>query len=74
MEKQPDRESVLELITCTCHKSNCTNSYQCRVLSMECTDVCKCRVLCGKIIYDSVSSDNNEVEEDDEDDNADGNA
>ena len=44
------------------------------ILSMECTDVCKCRGLCGKIIYDSVSSDNNDVEEDNENDNADDNA
>ena len=45
-----------------------------RLLSMECTDVCKCRGLCGNIIYDSVESDNDEVEEDNENDNADDNA
>ena len=74
MEKQPAAESVLKLITCTCRKSNCTNSCQYRVLSVECTDVCKCRGLCGNIIYDSVESDNDEVEEDNENDNADNNA
>ena len=73
MEKQPAAESVLKLITCTCRKSNCTNSCQYRVFSMECTDVCKCRGLCGNI-YDSVESDNDEVEEDNENDNADNNA
>ena len=41
---------------------------------MECTDVCKCRGLCGNTVYDSVESDNDEVEEDNENDNADGNA
>ena len=73
MENQPVPESVVELITCTCLKSNCTNSYQCRVLSVECTDVCKCWGLCGNIIYDSVESDIDEVEEDNENDNADDN-
>ena len=63
-ENQPAPESVLEFITCTCHKSNCTNFYKCRLLSMECTDVFKCR---GK----NVESDNDEVEEDNENDNAD---
>ena len=74
MENQPALESVLERITCTCRKSNCTNSCQCRVLSMECTDVWKCQGFCGNIIYDSVKSDDDEVEEDNENDNADNNA
>ena len=73
MENQRVSESVVELITCMCLKSNCTNSCQCRVLSVECTDVCKCWGLCGNIIYDSVESDNDEVEEDNENDNADDN-
>ena len=74
MEKQPASESVVELITCTCRKSSFANSCQCRVLSMEWTDVCKCRGLCGNIIYDSVESDSDEVEEDNENNNADDNA
>ena len=41
---------------------------------MKCTNVCKCRGLCGNIIYDSVESDNDEVEEGNENDNADDNA
>ena len=45
-----------------------------RLLSMECTDVCKCRGLCGNIIYDSVESDDDEVERDNENDDADSNA
>ena len=72
MENHPVPESVLRLITCTCRKWNCTNSCQCRVLSVECTDVCKCWGLCGNI-YDSVKSDNDEAEEDNENDNADNN-
>ena len=70
LENQPAPESVLEFLTCACRKSNCTNSCQCRVLSMECTDVCKYRGLCGNIIYESVASDNDEVEEDNENNNA----
>ena len=73
MENQPAPESMLKLITCTCHKSNYTNSYQCRVLLMECADVCKCQGLCRNIIYDSVESDDDKVEEDNEIDNADNN-
>ena len=65
---------MLELITCTCRKSNCKNSRQCRVLSMECTDVCKCQGLCRNIIYDSVERNNDEVEEDNENFNAGDNA
>ena len=49
-ENQPAPESVLEFITCTCHKSNCTNFYKCRLLSMECTDVFKCRGKMSKVI------------------------
>ena len=37
---------------------------------MECTDVCKYLGLCGNIIYESVESDNDEVEEDNENNNA----
>ena len=37
---------------------------------MECADACKCWGLCGNIIYDSVKSDRDEVEEDNENDNA----
>ena len=58
MENQPVSESVLELITCTCCKTNCTNSCQRKVLSMGWTDVCKFRGLWGNIIYDSADEDN----------------
>ena len=64
---------MFKLITFTCRKSTCTNSCQYRVLSMEYTFVCKCRGLWGDIIYDSVKSDDDEVEEDNENDNADNN-
>ena len=73
MENQPAPESMLKLITCMCHKSNYTNSYQCRVLLMECVDVCKCQGLCRNIIYDSVESDDDKFEEDNKIDNADNN-
>ena len=45
-----------------------------RLLSMECTDVCKCRGLCVNIIYDSVKSDDDQVEKDNKNDDADNNA
>ena len=41
MENQPASESVLELTTCMCCISNCANSCQYRVLSMDYGDVCK---------------------------------
>ena len=43
-------------------------------VEIEPTDVCKCRELCGNIIYDSVESDNDEVEKENENYNADDNA
>ena len=49
-----------------------SNSCQGRVLSVECTDECKCREFWGNIGYDSVETDNDEVEVGNENDNADG--
>ena len=43
-------------------------------VEIERTDVCKCRELRGNIIYDSVESDNDEVEKKNENYNADDNA
>ena len=74
MENQPAPEFVIKLITCTFCKSNCTTSCQCRVLSMGYNDVYKCQGLCENIVYDSVESDNDDVEEENENDNADDNA
>ena len=74
MGNQPVQESMLERITCTCRKSYCTNFCQYNVLSMECTDVCKCRGLCGSIDCYSVESNNDEDEEDHGNNNADDNA
>ena len=34
-------ESLLELVVCNCSRAKCTDNCQCRILSMECTDVCK---------------------------------
>ena len=70
-ENKLHQESVLKFVTCTCRKLNCTNFCQCRILSIEFTDVFKCLGLCGHIIYDSVESDKDGVEEDNENDIAD---
>ena len=65
MENRPAPDAVLELVTCSCRKSNCNESCQCRMLSMECTDVCKCQAKCQNIVYDS-ESENEDDEDDDE--------
>ena len=39
MERKPAPESVLELITCTCRRSVSGEECQCRLLSLECTDL-----------------------------------
>ena len=42
IENQSAPATVFERITCTYRKSTPSNCCQCRVLSMECSDVCKC--------------------------------
>ena len=55
METLPAPESVLELVTCDCRRLNCNDNCQCRILSLECTDVCKCHGNCENVIYDKES-------------------
>ena len=64
MENLPAPESVLELITCDCRRSKCNTRCQCKVLSLECTDICKCHANCENVSYDDHSDlDDEEVEE-----------
>ena len=41
MENMPAPESVLKMRVCECRKSACTNTCQCRILRLECTNLCK---------------------------------
>ena len=43
----PVPESVLEMMVCECRKSACGNMCQCRILRLECTDLCKCSGSCN---------------------------
>ena len=64
MENLPAPESVLELITCDCRRLKCNASCQCKILSLECTDICKCHANCENVTYDDQSdSDDEEIEE-----------
>ena len=79
MERKPASESMLELITCNCLRALCGDDCQCRILSLECTDLCRCTSNCENVKYcenekdDEEDSDgeeqgDNESENDDETD------
>ena len=79
MQCKPAPESMLELITCNCRRVLCGDDCQCRILSLECTDLCKYTGNCENIEYyenqkdDEEDSDgeeqgDNESENDDETD------
>jgi hypothetical protein len=51
MENPLAPNSIIELTTCNCGKSICEENCQCKILSIECTDLCKCRGNCGNIDY-----------------------
>ena len=51
MELKLAPESMLELITCNCRRALCGDDCQRRVLSLECTDLCKCTGNCKNVEY-----------------------
>ena len=59
----PALESVLKIV-CECRKSTCGDTSQCRILGLECTDLCKCSVSCNS----KTEKDDTENEIDDESD------
>ena len=64
MESPPAPESVLELITCDCRRLKCNASCQCKILSLECTDICKCHANCKNMNYnDDSGTDDEEIKE-----------
>ena len=64
MESLPAPESVLELITCDCRRLKCNASCQCKILSLECTDICKCHANCENVSNsDDSDTDDKEIEE-----------
>ena len=78
-ERKPAPETMLELTTCNCRRALCGDDCQCRILSLECTDLCKCTANCENFEYcenekdDQEDSDgeeqgDNESENDDETD------
>ena len=64
MENMPAPESVLEMMVCECRKSARGNMCQCRILELECTDLCKCPGSCNN----ETETNNIESEIDDESD------
>ena len=38
---------MLEMMVCECRKSACGNICHCRILGLECTDLCKCSGSCN---------------------------
>ena len=69
MEQQPAPLSVLEFVVCDCKKKKCGENCQCRVLIMECTDLCKCNGDCDNVVYnDDTDTEESDTEENDDDD------
>jgi len=62
MENLPAPESVLELITCDCRRLKCNASCQCKILSLECTDICKCHANCENVSYNDESDTDDDEE------------
>ena len=79
MERKPVPESMLELITCNCRRALYGDDCHCRILSLECTDLCKSTGNCENAEYcekekddeedsDAEEQGDNESENDDETD------
>ena len=67
MENIPASESVLEIMVCECRESACGNTCRCRIVGLECTDLCKCPGSCN------IETETNDIEseiDDESDDNS----
>ena len=53
----PAPYSIMELLTCNCRRSIFNEDFQCRILLMECTDICRCAGNCANTEYESAASD-----------------
>ena len=42
MSKDPAPTSLLELMTCTCKKKECSSNCSCASVSLSCTEACNC--------------------------------
>ena len=51
MERKLAPESMLAFINCNCRRALCGDYCQCRILSLECTDLCKCSGNCENVEY-----------------------
>ena len=64
MESLPAPELALKLITCDCRRLKCNASCQCKILSLEFTDICKCHANCENVsCNDDSDTDDEEIEE-----------
>ena len=72
MAYPPAPHSIMELITCNCRRFICNEDCQCRILLMECTDICRCAGNCTNIEYESAASDDEVSCDDGIDSNGDG--
>lgn len=63
MEQQPAPLSLLELVVCDCKRAKCLTDCQCRVLLMECTELCKCKGSCDNVNYDNIDESDDENDE-----------
>ena len=61
MECKPAPESLMKLITCNCQRALCGDDFQCRILSLECTDLCKCTGNCENAQYCENEKDDEET-------------
>ena len=49
-------ESALEMMVSECRKSACRNTCQCRILGLECIDLCKCSGSCNETETNDIES------------------
>ena len=57
MNCKPAPESILEFVSCSCHKNKCqTQQCQCRSIELHCTDECRCANCNNRKVYDNESS------------------
>ena len=62
MDNQTTPDEILELVVCDSKKEKCTEQYQCVLLQISCTDICKYKGECHNEVQESFFISNDETE------------
>ena len=53
MDNQTDPDEILELVFCNYKKGKFTEQWQCVLLQITCTSICKCKAKCHNEVPDN---------------------